>query len=257
MFRNAMVITLVIGLSLLPRAHWHLRLRWPWTAPALFDVPGVADADDRDPDPCLGRVFNQSLRIDKRKRVASAVVYLEDIYVGREGVLDNNNYNSVLQTGGSLRMADCQFHPHVQIVSPLGAQLRLVNRHQRARAWRLLSDKKLDVTMTVGAGAMRKMALSEVAFVEIRDERISANAWVVVAGHPYYTLTDDDGEFALHNVPAGKYNLVVWHEPVAMRWRGGKLVYTRATEYRQRIEVKAGKQKKPLTLSIKLPQAKN
>jgi plastocyanin len=37
-------------------------------------------------------------------------------------------------------------------------------------------------------------------------------AWVVVAEHPFYALTNDKGEFALENVPPGTYTLQVWHE---------------------------------------------
>ena len=37
-------------------------------------------------------------------------------------------------------------------------------------------------------------------------------AWVVVAEHPFYALTNDKGEFALENVPPGTYTLRVWHE---------------------------------------------
>jgi hypothetical protein len=34
----------------------------------------------------------------------------------------------------------------------------------------------------------------------------------VVADHPFYTITGDDGEFTLGNVPPGQYTLVVWQE---------------------------------------------
>jgi plastocyanin len=37
-------------------------------------------------------------------------------------------------------------------------------------------------------------------------------AWVVVAEHPFYALTNDQGEFTLANVPAGQYTIQVWHE---------------------------------------------
>ncbi len=37
-------------------------------------------------------------------------------------------------------------------------------------------------------------------------------SWVVVADHPFYTITGDDGEFTLGNVPPGQYTLVVWQE---------------------------------------------
>lgn len=36
--------------------------------------------------------------------------------------------------------------------------------------------------------------------------------WVVVAEHPFYAVTNDQGEFILENVPPGKYTLQVWQE---------------------------------------------
>lgn len=37
-------------------------------------------------------------------------------------------------------------------------------------------------------------------------------AWVVVAEHPYYAVTDEQGAFTLGNVPAGRHTLEVRHE---------------------------------------------
>jgi plastocyanin len=36
--------------------------------------------------------------------------------------------------------------------------------------------------------------------------------WVVVAEHPFYAVTNEQGEFTLENVPPGKYTLQVWQE---------------------------------------------
>jgi plastocyanin len=36
--------------------------------------------------------------------------------------------------------------------------------------------------------------------------------WVVVAEHPFYAVTNEQGEFILENVPPGKYTLQVWQE---------------------------------------------
>jgi hypothetical protein len=38
-----------------------------------------------------------------------------------------------------------------------------------------------------------------------------ARAYLFVCEHPYYTLTDDQGRFALTDIPAGDYELVYWH----------------------------------------------
>jgi hypothetical protein len=37
-------------------------------------------------------------------------------------------------------------------------------------------------------------------------------AWVVVADHPFYAVTNDRGEFMLDNVPPGEYTLRLWQE---------------------------------------------
>ena len=51
---------------------------------------------------------------------------------------------------------------------------------------------------------------------------------IVVAEHRYYTLTNEQGEFTLSNVPPGTYELVIWHEslrrtsqPITVRPEGG------------------------------------
>jgi plastocyanin len=36
--------------------------------------------------------------------------------------------------------------------------------------------------------------------------------WVVVADHPFYAVTNEQGEFVFENVPPGKYTLQVWQE---------------------------------------------
>jgi plastocyanin len=41
-------------------------------------------------------------------------------------------------------------------------------------------------------------------------------AWVVVASHPFYAVTNDRGEFALDNVPRGTYTLQAWHESLGV-----------------------------------------
>ncbi len=37
-------------------------------------------------------------------------------------------------------------------------------------------------------------------------------AWAGVLGHPYYSVSGDDGTFHLNNLPAGNYVIEAWHE---------------------------------------------
>jgi hypothetical protein len=44
------------------------------------------------------------------------------------------------------------------------------------------------------------------------DAHTWMNGWVVVQEHPYYAVTDENGNFKLTDVPPGDYELKVWHE---------------------------------------------
>jgi hypothetical protein len=41
--------------------------------------------------------------------------------------------------------------------------------------------------------------------------------WVRVFDHPYFAVTDADGNFVIKNAPAGKYQLVIWQEDMGFK----------------------------------------
>ncbi|HUF24178.1 MAG TPA: carboxypeptidase regulatory-like domain-containing protein [Vicinamibacterales bacterium] len=45
------------------------------------------------------------------------------------------------------------------------------------------------------------------------------SAWVLVFNHPFFAATDDDGRYAIPNVPPGTYSLAVWHETLPRETR--------------------------------------
>ena len=47
-------------------------------------------------------------------------------------------------------------------------------------------------------------------------------AWVRVFDHPYYAITDENGNFEIKDAPSGDYHLVVWQETVGYVSKGGK-----------------------------------
>jgi hypothetical protein len=71
-------------------------------------------------------------------------------------------------------------------------------------------------------------------------------AWVRVFDHPYFAVTDDNGNFEIKDAPAGACNLVVWHESVGWGTPGGKngdpiTIKAGAVTEVPKIELKASK----------------
>ena len=44
------------------------------------------------------------------------------------------------------------------------------------------------------------------------DAATPVKTWIVVAKHPYYVVTSEDGSYELDGVPPGTYTLTAWHE---------------------------------------------
>lgn len=45
------------------------------------------------------------------------------------------------------------------------------------------------------------------------------SAWILVFNHPFFATTDEDGRYAIPNVPSGVYSLAVWHETLPLETR--------------------------------------
>lgn len=58
------------------------------------------------------------------------------------------------------------------------------------------------------------------------------NAWVRVFDHPYYTLTDENGDFEIKLAPTGTFRIFYWHEDIGFKdgaeGRAGKVIELKA-----------------------------
>jgi len=195
--------------------------------------------------------------------VAGAVVYLEDITSGRLllGRLNSSYPNPTrhMQLGGVLEWRGCRFHPSVQVVAPIGSVLGLVTVDEAIQisATRVDGPSRAPVwSVALGApGAVHERLLGQAGMLEIRAERpgVAASAWVVVAPHPYYVLTDERGHFTLDEVPPGTYTLVVWHAPVVVGFTPTGTPITRSlVPIRRRVVVSA---RQAARVVLRLPPA--
>lgn len=112
----------------------------------------------------------------------------------------------------------CRFEPHVQIVGA-GMSLEVLNSDGILHNFHTASRVN-PVVSKVQTPLMGKMTLSfgRPEIFQVRcDIHPWMSAWIVVAEHPYYALSDEEGHFRLNDIPAGDYTLNLWHEVLGLQ----------------------------------------
>jgi plastocyanin len=107
----------------------------------------------------------------------------------------------------------CMFVPRVVVV-PLGGTVEFLNNDRllhNLHSRDAVENPRFNRTQPKGRTIPIGFRKPEVVRVDC-DLHPWMRAWVVVAEHPFYALTNEQGEFVLNNVPPGPHVLQVWHE---------------------------------------------
>jgi hypothetical protein len=148
---------------------------------------------------------DESLVVGANKGIKDVVVSIKDVKQGKA--------MEALGASFVLDQKVCAYKPHVVIV-PVNKPLEILN-----------SDGILHNIHTYGkknpakniAQPKFKKKLTEIfaqpeAIPVKCDVHGWMSAWIVVAEHPYYTVTGADGKFTIADVPAGTYTVEFWQE---------------------------------------------
>lgn len=162
-----------------------------------------------DSQACGGKV--RSVIVGKKGEVKNAVVFLQGPIAGVREV-------KVPEGGFVIRQDECRFEPHVRIIGR-GLSLEVVNEDRGLHSFHTKGRQNPEISKTQSPSLMKMiLQFDRPEIFEVRcDVHPWKQAWLVVAEHPYYIVTGDDGSFHLSDVPAGDYTLHLWHESLGNR----------------------------------------
>ena len=176
-------------------------------------IPTVLPQMDFDMCGSVARL-TQSLLLGSNQTVRNVIVYLA-------GYAQNNPSNG---TNGAIIVdqRDCEFVPRIQIARS-GVPLILKNSDPILHVVRidLMSStngpRTLLRTATPYAGYEKLYQLAN--FHEPTLLQLTSGnghewmaAYIAIMPHPWAAITDENGRFTLHNVPAGAHKIYAWHE---------------------------------------------
>ncbi len=109
----------------------------------------------------------------------------------------------------------CAFVPRVLIVPP-GSTVEVLNSDGILHNFHTLSRLNPSLNLAQpGRAKPLRVTFDHPEIVQIKCDIHGTGfmrAWVIVASHPYYALTDDEGRFRIPGVPRGAHTVEVWHE---------------------------------------------
>jgi hypothetical protein len=183
-------------------------------------IPRIESASD--PDVCgSGPRATRELLLGSNQTVRNVIVYLD-------GPIQNGDSNAT-NSSITLDQRDCEFVPRIQIARS-GAPLLLRNSDPVLHVVRIDSMSGTNAAKTLlevatpyaGYGKVYRLAnFREPTLLQVT----SANnyewmaAYIAVMPHPWAALTDENGRFTLHDVPAGRHKIYAWHEALGTRTR--------------------------------------
>ena len=164
--------------------------------PRKIEVP-------KDEEECGKSKRDASLIVSPQGEIQNTVVYLKDIKTGKK----------MAPRKVTLDQRGCEYHPHV-LAFPAGSTVEILNSDGILH--NIHSYSKVNSPFNIAQPKFKKTLSEEIDKPEIIHIKCDVHAWMdgwlFAAENPYYSLTDQRGDFELTDVPPGTYTLEVWQE---------------------------------------------
>ena len=195
-------------------------VKWQGALPHL-----VASEINKDPQVCdpLGQKHRdlERLLVAPNGGVANAVVFLKDITRGKAMDLPASRR--------FLNQKNCRYEPHILLV-PVQATLTVRDSDPLLHTVQMSGNADYNLPFVLEGQEITRPMTREGRVSTRCNVHVWMNGEMIVARHPYYAVTDQDGNFELTQVPPGDYEILAWHEG----WRvvGESALYDIATQVR-------------------------
>jgi len=165
----------------------------------------------KDQDYCGEALPNETYIIDGNDGLKNAVVFVETAPAGKPA--DPEKLNIVENNG-------CLYAPRI-LAMQKGERLRVKNNDPKLHIPHSYLNERTVFMLSL---PFRNTVLD--ATRKIRDPGIlklvcDTHSWMIgfvhVFDHPYFSVTDEKGEFLIPDLPAGSYTLKAWHEDAGIR----------------------------------------
>jgi plastocyanin len=174
-------------------------VKFAGTAPA----PKKLDVS-KDKEVCAKSAkLDQSLVVSNGNLV-NAVVSITDIKTGKK-----------IDTAKKVKLTqkECEYHPHV-LAFPAGSTVEIENPDGILH--NIHSYSKVNKEFNMAQPKFKKTMEQKIEKPEVINIKCDVHGWMsgwlVATESPYVAVTDNSGAFKLTDVPAGTYNVEVWHE---------------------------------------------
>ena len=166
----------------------------------------------------------KELRVTLNKKTCGHTYQSESLLIAEKGGIQNVVVSLLripkglpVKTGDKPIQIDqqkCIFIPHVLLV-PAGVEFEVLNSDPILHNFHTFGahNKEVNIMQTKTKRRRLPMTFPEPDAIKVVcDVHSWMKAWIIVTEHPYYALTDADGQFRLENVPEGSYRIRAWHE---------------------------------------------
>ncbi len=182
-----------------------VRFAGPPPAPERREVTRDREACGAEPK------ISEALVVSASKGIKNVVVYLDGVKQGKP----------FPSAAVELDQRGCWFVPHVALVRA-GQPFTLLNSDNVLHNFRT-PGTSVNPALNKAQPKFKKRLPIQIDNPDVIPINCDVHEWmhavVVVMGHPYYALTDDNGAFTLGDVPPGRYTLVFWHEVLGKQTR--------------------------------------